>query len=376
MPDGSLLIVSMKDQRVLRGDSDGNVSTHADLSEFTDSSLSDMVVDERGRAWVGCFGFDLMSFADPQLAPLMRVDPDGTATVVAEEMMFPNGSVITPDGTTLIVGETAGCRYTAFTIQEDGTLSDRRVWAQLAPTPELAPLQEMLPQIAVGPDGCTLDAETHIWAADEAGARCIRIAPGGEIVEEIHTPEGLGCFACALGGEDGRTLLVCAAPDFLESTRREAREAVLLTVRVDVPHAGPNGTSLEPLGDHRRVGVDAHQARGPRAGVGELVRHARRHDDDVARAGAQVIVAGLEGEVPLDHDPRLVVGMAVKPGSLTRLTAIHDQRDGGPVIDPLEVSIRQLADVYHRHGVPPRSLSTDHVPGGDVVHRAAPATAG
>jgi sugar lactone lactonase YvrE len=157
MPDGSLLIVSMKDQRVLRGDSDGNVSTHADLSEFTDSSLSDMVVDERGRAWVGCFGFDLMSFADPQLAPLMRVDPDGTATVVAEGMMFPNGSVITPDGTTLIVGETAGCRYTAFTIQEDGTLSDRRVW--VAPTPELAPLQEMLPQIAVGPDGCTLDAE-------------------------------------------------------------------------------------------------------------------------------------------------------------------------------------------------------------------------
>jgi sugar lactone lactonase YvrE len=238
LPDGSLLVVSMKDQLVLRRDPGGSVTVHANLSAFTDSSLNDMVVDGQGRAWVGCFGFDLMAFADPQPAPLFRVDPDGTATVAAEDLMFPNGSVITPDGTTLIVGETTGCRYTAFTIQSDGSLTDRRVWAQLAPTPELGPLQEMLPQIAVGPDGCTLDAEGHIWSADEAGGRCIRIAPGGAILEEIPTPEGLGCYACGLGGDDGRTLLVCAAPDFLESTRREAREAVLLTATVDVPHAG------------------------------------------------------------------------------------------------------------------------------------------
>ena len=238
LPDGSLLVVSMKDQRVLRQDLDGKVSVHAELGSFTDSSVNDMVVDERGRAWVGCFGFDLMAFADPQLAPLMRIDPDGTASLAAEELMFPNGSVITPDGTTLIVGETAGCRYTAFTIQSDGSLTDRRIWAQLAPTPELGPLQEMLPQIAVGPDGCTLDAEGHILAADEAGGRCIRVAPGGEIVDEIPTPEGLGCFACALGGDDGRTLLVCAAPDFLEGNRSDTREAVLLTTTVEVPHAG------------------------------------------------------------------------------------------------------------------------------------------
>ncbi|HSC02789.1 MAG TPA: SMP-30/gluconolactonase/LRE family protein [Solirubrobacteraceae bacterium] len=238
LPDGSLLIVSMKDQRILRRDDEGRVSTHADLGSFTESPLNDMVVDTSGRAWVGCFGFDLMAFADPQLAPLMRVDPDGTATLAADEMMFPNGSVITPDGGTLIVGETAGCRYTAFTIQRDGSLTDRRVWAQLAPTPELGPLQEMLAKMTVGPDGCTLDAEGHIWSADEAGARCIRIAPRGEIVDEIRTPEGLGCFACALGGEDGRTLLLCAAPDFLETNRRESREAVLLTVPVEVPHAG------------------------------------------------------------------------------------------------------------------------------------------
>ncbi len=238
LPDGSLLIVSRKDQRLLRRDREGSVTTHADLGAFTGSPLNDMVVDTRGRAWVGCFGFDLMAFADPQLAPLMRVDPDGSASLAADELMFPNGSVITPDGSTLIVGETAGCRYTSFTIQADGTLADRRVWAQLGPTPAIAPLQEMLPQITVGPDGCTLDADGHIWAADEAGARCIRIAPGGAIVEEIRTPEGLSCFACALGGEDGRTLLMCAAPDFLESSRRRAREAVLLTATVDVPHAG------------------------------------------------------------------------------------------------------------------------------------------
>jgi sugar lactone lactonase YvrE len=238
LPDGSLLVVSMKDQRVLRRDREGSLNVHADLGDFTDSSVNDMVVDGHGRAWVGCFGFDLMAFADPRLAPLMRVDADGTASLAAEDLMFPNGSVITPDGSTLIVGETAGCRYTAFTIEADGSLSDRRIWAQLAPSPELGPLQEMLPQIAVGPDGCTLDAEGHIWAADEAGGRCIRIAAGGAIVDEIRTPEGLGCFACALGGDDGRTLLMCAAPDFLETNRREARGAVLLTTQVDVPHAG------------------------------------------------------------------------------------------------------------------------------------------
>ena len=231
-------IVSMEDQRLLRRGLDGSVSVHAELSAFTDSSLNDMVVDTHGRAWVGCFGFDLMSFADPQLAPLMRVDPDGTSTLVADELMFPNGSVINPDGKTLVVGKTAGCRYTAFTILSDGSLSNRRVWAQLAPTAELGPLQEMLSQIAVGPDGCALDAQGHIWAADEAGGRCIRTAPGGAIVDEIPTPEGLGCFACALGGEDGRTLLVCAAPDFLEANRRKAREAVLLTATVEIPHAG------------------------------------------------------------------------------------------------------------------------------------------
>jgi sugar lactone lactonase YvrE len=238
LPDGSLLIVSMKDQTVLRRDPSGGVAVHADLSTYTQSSLNDMVVDAEGRAYIGCFGFDLMAFADPEPAPLILVEPDGSSRIVAEELLFPNGSVISPDGSTLIVGETAGCRYTAFTIEPDGSLTDRRVWAQLAPTPEIGPLQEMLPKVTVGPDGCTLDAEGHIWAADEAGGRCIRIAPGGSIVDEVRTPVGMGCFACALGGEDGRTLLLCTAPDFLEHNRRDTRDAVLMTTTVEVPHAG------------------------------------------------------------------------------------------------------------------------------------------
>jgi sugar lactone lactonase YvrE len=238
LPDGSLLVVSMKDHRLLRRSPDGEVSEHAEVGEYCGGHLNDMVVDQRGRAYVGNFGFDLMAFADPVPAVLLRVDPDGSVSVAAEDLRFPNGSVITPDGRTLIVGETAGARYTAFTIGDDGSLSDRRVWAQVAESPELGPIAETLPKLKFGPDGCGLDAEEHIWAADEVNARCARVAPGGEIVDEIAAPEGLNFFACMLGGEDGRTLLICAAPDYLEANRSQAREGVLLTATVDVPHAG------------------------------------------------------------------------------------------------------------------------------------------
>jgi sugar lactone lactonase YvrE len=238
MPDGSLLVVSMRDHRVLRRSADGEVSVHAEVGELCGGHLNDMVVDSRGRAYAGNFGFDLMAGGDPAPAALIRVDPDGTSSVAAADLLFPNGSVITPDGSTLIVGETAGARYTAFTIEEDGSLSDRRVWAQVAPTPPITTLQETLGQLQFGPDGCGLDAEGHIWSADEVGARCVRLAPGGEIVDEIAAPEGLDVFACMLGGDDGRTLLMCAAPDFFEHARAAARDAVLLTTTVDVPHAG------------------------------------------------------------------------------------------------------------------------------------------
>jgi sugar lactone lactonase YvrE len=238
MPDGSLLVVSMRDRRVLRWTREGGLTEHADVSALCGGHLNDMVVDRHGRAYAGNFGFDLMGGGDPAAAALIRVDPDGRASVAAEEMLFPNGSVITPDGETLIVGETAGARYTAFTIRPDGSLADRRVWAQVEPAPEIGTLQETLAQLKFGPDGCALDADGHIWAADEVNARCVLVAPGGAIVDEVRAPEGLGVFACMLGGDDGRTLLICAAPDFLETNRSEAREAVLLTTTVDAPHAG------------------------------------------------------------------------------------------------------------------------------------------
>ena len=238
MPDGSLLVVSMTDRRVLRRAPDGGVSVHADVSEFCGGYLNDMVVDGAGRAYAGEFGFDLAGYADPKPAKLLRIEPDGTASIAAEDMLFPTGSVITPDGKTLIVGETAGARYTAFTIDEEGLLSNRRVWAQVAPTPEFTTFEQTLADLRFGPDGCALDAEGHIWSADEVGARCVRLAPGGEIVDEIAAPKGQDVFACMLGGDDGRTLLMCCAPDFNEQARQAAHEAVLLTTTVDVPHAG------------------------------------------------------------------------------------------------------------------------------------------
>jgi sugar lactone lactonase YvrE len=238
LPDGSLLVASMRDQRVLRRDTGGAVTVHADLSAHCTGLLNDMVVDTQGRAWVGDFGFDLYAFDDPVAASLKRVDPDGTVTVVAAGLRFPNGSVITPDGRTLIVGETMGNCYTAFTIEDDGALSDRRSWAAIGPDVTLASAVDTLTQLTVAPDGCALDAENHIWAADGIGGRCIRVAPGGAIVDEVRAPRGLGVFACMLGGDDGRTLLLCAAPDYFEANRRDTREAVLLATTVDVPHAG------------------------------------------------------------------------------------------------------------------------------------------
>lgn len=238
LPGGDLLVVSMLDHRVLRFRTDGTLTEHADISAHCGDKANDMVVDAAGRAFVGNFGFDLMGGGEPTGATLVRVDPDGSVHVAAEDMLFPNGSVILPDGRTLLVGETIGCRYTAFTIADDGELTHRRVWAQISPTPELTTFAEVLAAVEVAPDGCGLDAEDHVWAADALGGRVIRVAEGGAVVDEVAMPEGLGAFACMLGGEDGHTLLVCAAPDFHEQARSAATEAVLLTTTVDVPAAG------------------------------------------------------------------------------------------------------------------------------------------
>jgi sugar lactone lactonase YvrE len=222
LPDGSLLVVSMRDRRVLRRARDGTVSLHADLAGLCDWHANDMVVGADGRAYVGNFGFDL-GRAEPMPTSLVCVESDGTARRVADDLRFPNGSVITPDGGTLIVGETWASRLTAFTITADGSLSHRRTWA-------------VVPRAA--PDGCTLDAERCVWFADARSNRCVRVAEGGEVVGVEEVPDDLRCFACMLGSADGRTLAICAAPDYNEVARVRALEAVVFTARVNVPQAG------------------------------------------------------------------------------------------------------------------------------------------
>ncbi len=236
MPDGSLLAVSMRDRRLLRFRDGGEPEVHADLTDLAPWHLNDMVVDSQGRAFVGNFGFDLMAGGAIRSAAIVRVDADGTATVAAEDLLFPNGTVITPDARTLIVAETLGGRLTAFDLGDDGTLSNRRVWATLSPVVDTEDMGELLAAGGVAPDGTALDAEGCVWAADALGGRVLRVRPGGEIAEEIAP--GTGVFACALGGAEGRTLVMCAAPSFAEHERRDTREAVLLACDVDVPRAG------------------------------------------------------------------------------------------------------------------------------------------
>jgi sugar lactone lactonase YvrE len=235
LPDGRLLVVSMRDAKILRRESDGTLMTHAELGGHVTGAPNDMVVDAEGRAYVGNFGFDLMSGADIETAALHRVDPDGSVHQVADDLWFPNGSVITDDNV-LIVDETFGNRISAFDIAPDGSLGARRDWARFGDTPPTRALAEALPLGVVAPDGCGLDAEGLLWVADALHGRVIRVREGGEIVDEVSA--GTGVFACMLGGSDGRTLFMCAAPDFAEEARRAAREAQLLAVRVDVPHAG------------------------------------------------------------------------------------------------------------------------------------------
>jgi sugar lactone lactonase YvrE len=225
LPDGSLVISAMGSRKLLRWDGSGPPVVYADLVPFCSHNLNDLVVGPSGDVYVGNFGFDLMTGEDPRPTQLVHVDPAGRAEVVPGDLVFPNGSVITPDGSTLIVAETFGARLSAFAIAADGTLSGRRAWAEREPE-------------SFAPDGIALDAEECVWAADGLGNRAVRIAEGGEIVDEVAMPDGLGCFALMLGGEDGGTLLLCAAPDYFAHKRAGAGEAILLTTQVAVPHAG------------------------------------------------------------------------------------------------------------------------------------------
>ncbi|HEY6395673.1 MAG TPA: SMP-30/gluconolactonase/LRE family protein, partial [Candidatus Binataceae bacterium] len=193
LPDGRMLIVSMTDRKLLRLDPDG-LKTAADLSKLAPFHCNDMAVDARGRAYVGNFGFDLHHNEKPRGTTLVMVPPDGSPRVAADDLMFPNGTVITPDGKTLIVGESFGAQLTAFDIAPDGSLSNRRVWAQL--------------EKAV-PDGIALDAEGGIWVASPTSEECLRVLEGGQVTERIKVETE--AFACMLGGRDRRTLFVCTA---------------------------------------------------------------------------------------------------------------------------------------------------------------------
>lgn len=201
LPNGDLLIVSMRDRKLMRYDGT-ELSEHADLSDIAGFWCNDMVVDDQGNAYVGNFGFNLFSGDHDQIrtATLALVRPGvasapATVEAAAPDLAFPNGSVITPDGSTLIVGESMAGRLSAFDIGDDATLSNRRVWAE---TPGCVP------------DGCTLDAEGGIWVADAGGQRVVRYVEGGELTDTIETDQP--AFACMLGGDDGTTLFILTAP--------------------------------------------------------------------------------------------------------------------------------------------------------------------
>ncbi|MCZ7531583.1 MAG: SMP-30/gluconolactonase/LRE family protein [Acidimicrobiia bacterium] len=222
LPDDRLLIVSMTDRRLLRLAPDRSLIEVADLSDLATWHCNDMVVDAHGNAFVGHFGFDLEAEpVEPVMASLARVSIDGEVGVAADEMAFPNGSVITPDGTTLIVAETVASKITAFDLAADGTLSNRRVWAEVPGT---------------YPDGICLDAEGAVWFADALGAACIRVFEGGRVTERIEP--GRGCFACMLGGSDRRTLYLMLAESAQSAVVTERHDAQIAAVEVDVPGTG------------------------------------------------------------------------------------------------------------------------------------------
>lgn len=221
LPDGRMLVVSMGDRRLLRLEPDGRAVAHADLSVVAAHNANDMVVDARGRAYVGNFGFAFPG-GEPTPARLARVDPDGAVHQAADGLMFPNGCVITPDGATLVVAESFAARLTAFDVAPDGTLTNRRLWAQL--------------EGGAVPDGICLDAEGAIWVASPSTNEALRIREGGQVLDRVSADQGV--FACMLGGDDRRTLFLATAADSDPAACRAARTGRIEATRVDIPGAG------------------------------------------------------------------------------------------------------------------------------------------
>ncbi|WP_132428893.1 SMP-30/gluconolactonase/LRE family protein [Pseudonocardia endophytica] len=207
----------LPDGRLLATTRDGvKVGTELAPYGFPGTAWNEIVVDAEGRAWVDMPG--AMPGETPKPGVVGVVHPDGSHRIVAEDVWFPNGMAVTPDGSTLIVAESHAARLTAFTITDGGDLTDRRVWADLGE--------------GAAPDGICLDADGACWFAEVPGRRCVRVAEGGEVLQVVEADRG--CFSCTLGGDDGRTLYITA------NAWRDggASEGVVVTERVDVPHAG------------------------------------------------------------------------------------------------------------------------------------------
>ena len=223
LPDGTLLVVAM-DGQVLRLGATG-LTRHADLTAEAHYGINDMIVHPGGWAYVGQFGYDREGGGTPAPSALLRVAPDGAVTAAASDLMVANGMIISPDGLTLLVAESAACRITAFTIDAGGELRDRRVWAELA-----APHY---------PDGMCLDERGAIWVACPMAGRFVRTVEGGEITDEVPVEPGRHAIACVLGGNDRRTLYLLTAATLGEAeASRQARSARVECVTVDDGGAG------------------------------------------------------------------------------------------------------------------------------------------
>ncbi len=221
LPDNRLLIVSGREGLLLRREPDGALATHADLKAVA-KLWNEIVVDGRGNIYVNGGDFDLMAGEAFMPGVIARVGADGSVRKVADGIAFPNGMAVTPDNATLIVAESYGRRLTAFDISADGGLANRRVWAELGDGV---------------PDGICIDAEGAVWYADVPNKRCVRVREGGEVLEVVDFDRG--CFACMLGGPDGRDLFVLAAEWRGPAAMTDGvRTGQALTIRAPAPHAG------------------------------------------------------------------------------------------------------------------------------------------
>jgi sugar lactone lactonase YvrE len=220
LPDGPPLITAGR--LVLRLEPDGSLVTHADLSALTEYGWNEIVADGRGNVYVNGPEFDLMAGEDPAPGCVALLAPDGSARRVGEDLMFPNGMAVTPDNATLIVAESYSKQLTAFDIGDDGGLSEGRVWADLGDGV---------------PDGICMDAEGAVWYADVPNRRCVRVGEAGQVLNTVEADRG--CFACMLGGPDGRTLFV-VAQEWSGTGGIAARErsGQVLMAEAPAPHAG------------------------------------------------------------------------------------------------------------------------------------------